>query len=92
MADRRSRHRNQPTYQRPAADGEPITLLTPRRSQHAGRTVRHTLAAGERLDHLAHRYFGDAHQYWRLADAAEVIHPDDLLRPGGEVEIPEGDG
>ncbi|MER5473786.1 tail protein X [Streptomyces sp. NPDC002935] len=37
---------------------------------------RHTLAEGERLDHLAYTYYGDPQAYWRICDAnPEILSP-----------------
>jgi hypothetical protein len=49
--------------------------------------VEHTVAAGERLDLLAARYLGDPTQFWRLCDAAGVLDPADLERPGSTVHV-----
>jgi hypothetical protein len=52
----------------------------------------HTLAAGERLDLLAARYFGDPELFWMLCDANGVMHPDELAGPDGRrlaVALPE---
>lgn len=51
--------------------------------------VSHPVSQGERLDHLAARYFGDPTQFWRICDANNVLRPDDLVeRPGHRVDIP----
>jgi hypothetical protein len=50
--------------------------------------VEHTVAKGERLDHIAARYLGDPTQFWRIADAAAVIAPEDLVtQPGTRVAV-----
>lgn len=43
-------------------------------------TVRgeHLRRQGQRLDHLAGFYLGDPHGYWRLAELADVVHPEAL--------------
>ena len=68
--------------------------MLPRVEDHTVLT-EHTLAPGERLDHIAARYLGDPAQFWRLCDAAGAMRPADLehlgqrlpiampLRPGG---------
>ena len=53
----------------------------------------HTVEQDDRVDNLAHRYLGDAEQYWRLCDANGVMHPRELVeRVGAAVRItlPEG--
>ena len=46
----------------------------------AGRTtlVEHRFAAGERLDTITARYFGDPTQFWQICDANEVLRPTEL--------------
>ncbi len=39
---------------------------------------RHTLQQGERLDHIAAKYYNDPEQFWRLGDANNAMHPEDL--------------
>lgn len=40
--------------------------------------VEHRVAAGERLDTITARYFGDPTQFWQVCDANGVLRPDDL--------------
>jgi hypothetical protein len=50
--------------------------------------VEHTVAEGERLDHITARYVGDPTQFWRLCDANEVLRPTELTdEPGRAVRI-----
>lgn len=53
----------------------------------------HTVAEGERPDHLAHEYLNDAEQFWRICDANAVMHPNELTDTIGEkirITLPEG--
>ncbi|GAB4578157.1 MAG: hypothetical protein Fur0022_08900 [Anaerolineales bacterium] len=52
----------------------------------------HTVLAGERLDHIAFLELGDAEQFWRICDANNALHPEDLLEIGKKLRItlPEG--
>jgi len=53
----------------------------------------HTVAAGERPDLLAQRYFGDPGQWWRIADANPVFDPAELTEePGAETDVPLAGG
>ncbi len=55
--------------------------------------VEHVVTDGERLDAIAAQALGDAEQFWRLADANNAMHPEDLTaRPGRRLRItlPEG--
>jgi hypothetical protein len=49
----------------------------------------HLVGAGERLDHIAYRYFRDPERFWRICDANHVLWPDDLIaQPGRTILIP----
>lgn len=51
----------------------------------------HRVAEGDRLDLIAHRYYGDATAWWRIAGATTVIDPDELTGPearGSVVIVP----
>jgi hypothetical protein len=53
----------------------------------------HTVAEGQRPDHLSARYLGDPEQFWRLCDANVVMHPEELTDPIGRsirITLPEG--
>jgi hypothetical protein len=55
--------------------------------------VEHVVSSGERLDQIAAQYIGDPEQFWRIADANNVIAPDDLTQPPGRrirITLPEG--
>ena len=43
----------------------------------------HLLTQGERLDHLAYRYYRDPERFWRICDANEAMWPDDLVTEAG---------
>jgi hypothetical protein len=44
----------------------------------------HRVAAGDRLDLLAHRYLGDPMASWSVADANNALDPDELIGPDAE--------
>lgn len=50
-------------------------------------TVEHILSAGERLDVLAHRYFGDEDYWWIIAIANRIQDPFSLVA-GTRLRIP----
>jgi hypothetical protein len=53
----------------------------------------HVVSAGERLDHIAAHYLGDAEQFWRICDGNNAMQPDTLVsEPGKRINItlPEG--
>lgn len=47
----------------------------------------HTVVTGDRLDVLAHRYFGDANLWWVICDCSDIASPLDL-HPGTVLRIP----
>jgi hypothetical protein len=46
---------------------------------------QHTTRQGERLDHIAARYFGDPELFWRLCDANGALRPSELTAHSGRV-------
>lgn len=90
-ADRTSRHADLPTYRREVDPAGPdVRLYTPRLRAEPPATTRHRVAAGERLDLVAYQYYGDPHQYWRIADANPAADVDALEEPGLDLGIPDG--
>jgi nucleoid-associated protein YgaU len=65
------------------------TRFTPRTDARAG----HLVHQGERLDHIAQRYYRDPERFWRIADANQVMWPDELTQKAAAVIMippPEG--
>jgi len=53
----------------------------------------HAVRQGERLDHIAHRYYRDAVRFWRICDANGAMWPPDLTsEPGRTIVIPPSKG
>ena len=48
----------------------------------------HRVAEGERLDLIAHHYYGDPEQYWRICDASLALRPGDLEEAGARLVVP----
>ena len=87
--DPSSRHDKASTYQVVLAAGDrPIELLEPRAIPMPPASGVHTVGPTDRLDLLAHRYFGDPFQFWRIADANPALTPEDVLDPGAQIAIP----
>ncbi len=90
MITRNSRYTKDDTYSStdPERAQHPIVGVQPRKS--ADLTVRreHRVIAGERLDQLAYRYYGDPLLFWLICDANDVIFPEDLMIPGKVLRIP----
>lgn len=43
---------------------------------------------GDRLDLITARTLGEATQWWRVADANNAMHPEDLEAPGRTLRVP----
>lgn len=51
--------------------------------------VRHLVNQGERLDHIAFRYYRAPELFWRVCDANAALWPDDLVaEPGEQIVVP----
>lgn len=91
MISRNSRYRVVDAYpsRDPGRAEHPIVGVAPHQSDR-GLVVRreHRVVAGDRLDQLAQRYYGDPLKYWLICDANEAIFPEDLLVPGRVLRIP----
>jgi hypothetical protein len=71
------------TLERVDADGNVRAIAYKRRRfvpPAAGQTtlVQHRFAAGERLDTITARYFGEPTQFWQICDANDVLRPSEL--------------
>ncbi|MBE7451076.1 MAG: hypothetical protein HS111_19935 [Kofleriaceae bacterium] len=88
MIDRRSRYARTPTVERTAADGETRVLVDLREVPTPAASHVHAVAPGERLDHLAERYYRDPRRYWRIADASDELDPFELVHAGEPLPIP----
>jgi hypothetical protein len=64
-------------------DGQPRTIAYLRRrlipaAAGAPALAVHLVAAGERLDLITARYFGDPTRFWQICDANDVLRPEEL--------------
>ncbi|WP_437733112.1 hypothetical protein [Sorangium sp. So ce1335] len=88
MIDKTSRYAKIEAVTAPDASGEDVTLLSLREIPATTGVFFHAPGEGERLDHLAQRYFRDPKKFWRICDASDVLDPFDVLVPGRPVLIP----
>ena len=52
--------------------------------------IEHVVMEGERLDHMATRFYGDADKYWLILDGNPAeLDPFALLVPGRRISIPQ---
>jgi nucleoid-associated protein YgaU len=79
-------------YERLARKAMPLTELyasiAMRIIPQTPATVRHVVRQHERLDLLAYEYYRDPEKFWLIADANDVMDPEDLLNPGNAILIP----
>ncbi|MGE5287154.1 MAG: tail protein X [Micromonosporaceae bacterium] len=72
------------------ADGSRPQVLAARRIPPTPALFEYVVVEGERLDHLASRFYGDPRKYWLILDAnPEELNPLLLLRPGRRIQIPQ---
>lgn len=76
----------------PAADGGTREVRYLRRRLPADPATatplaRHRVRAGDRLDLIAARYYGDPTASWRIAEANTALDPDELTGPAAEATV-----
>lgn len=68
------------------ADGK---IIATRKDSDAVRVSRYLVTAGDTIENMAFKLFGDASQWWRIADVnPQIAFPLDLA-PGMEIRIPQ---
>ncbi|RJX31908.1 MAG: hypothetical protein C4531_06865 [Desulfurivibrio sp.] len=83
MFFKNSRYRKQPFAVTVDARGRRFKSVTLRPTPATAGTFFHTIEEGERLDHLAYRYYKAPRKWWRITDAnPEFFSPLDLLGDG----------
>jgi hypothetical protein len=88
MIDKTSRYAKTATHAAKDASGEVVELLELRPVPTSSGIFFHTPNEGERLDHLAGRYFRDPKKFWKICDASDVLDPLDVVVPGVPILIP----
>jgi hypothetical protein len=88
MLFRGSRYAGVGTWMSVDADGRVHEALRIRLIPSTPATFQRTVADGDRLDLLAFEFYGKADRFWRICDANDAMHPDELLEPGRDVKIP----
>jgi hypothetical protein len=87
-----SRYERAPEHEGEDRHGRPVRYKRIREIPPTPARLGHEVARGERLDHVAHRYYRDAERFWRIADANLAVWPDDLLEPGEVIAVPPSRG
>ena len=81
-----------------SADGRMLSYLRRRFvPDSASMTIltAHLLTQGDRLDNVTALYLGDPEQFWRVCDANNVLHPDELTAEAAigqslRIPLPQG--
>ncbi|RJQ84788.1 LysM peptidoglycan-binding domain-containing protein [Amycolatopsis panacis] len=72
-------------------DGRQVRYVSRRLLPHPedlAQIGEHVVGPRDRLDRIAGQVFGDAEQYWRIADANRAMDPDELTaEPGRRLRI-----
>jgi len=83
MFSKNSRYRKQPFAVTIDPRGRRLKSVTLRATPETGGTFLHTITEGDRLDHLAYKYYKAPKKWWRIVDAnQEFFSPLDLLGAG----------
>lgn len=73
-----SRYEKTATYVTKLSDGRQVTAVKMRLPVAKRLAGFHVKKQGQRLDHIAARYLGDATRFWSLCDANSAMLPDAL--------------
>lgn len=91
MINKKSRYIKTKTIELQDSNGEIQTLIELRETPDPGGFFYMTPKMGERIDHVAHRYYRDPTKFWRISDASDELDPFDVVVPGYPVLIPPND-
>jgi len=78
MPDANSRYKDAKTVTIRDHHGRERTVLLPPKAPKLTIRGEHLRIQGQRLDHLAAFYLGDATAFWRIAEANDVMLPEAL--------------
>ncbi|MFI1304402.1 LysM domain-containing protein [Streptomyces sioyaensis] len=91
MFEPSSRYHGIPTTVHTLPDGRRISHLRRRflpQPEELATVGVHVVAAGDRLDRIAARHYGDPEQFWRIADAGRALRPASLTAvPGRRLRL-----
>lgn len=88
MIGKKSRYARTGTFAAVDAAGETTEALELRAAPAVSAVFAHTPVQGERLDHLAQRYYRDPRKFWKLCDAADELDPFEVVAPGRPLPVP----
>jgi hypothetical protein len=87
LFEKSSRYANVEPYLVTDRRGRSVQVVPPAPAPLTGLLGYHLRKQGQRLDHLAARYLGDATRSYRIAELADVMHPD-AVAEASEIPIP----
>ncbi len=85
-----SRYASTGTAEITLPDGRTVSFLLRRSIPQPESLVeigRHSVAEGERLDHIAAKYHGDPTLFWQVCDANRALHPKEMETIGKTLRI-----
>lgn len=86
--DNKSRYKSTGTYTGTDTSGNSQEGLQLRAIPKTGGFFFYTPRPGERLDHVADKFFSDPKKFWKICDASDHMDPFDVVTPGVPVLIP----
>ena len=87
MFDEKSRYRDTEEYQLNDRRGRTIVIVAVPPTPLQETLGYHVLKQGERMDHLAAKYFNNAAGFWRIAQLNDAMLPESLTEKA-EIAIP----
>jgi len=85
-----SRYTGTPIVGPDEAEKNPRRALGLRSIPRTPGALIYAVVEGERLDHLANRFYSEPQKYWLILDAnPDVLNPFELLQTGRQIQIPK---
>ena len=83
-----SRYQGVNVYTVAMTNGQTVSVLGIRFVPDTPAGFLHTFSSDQRLDLIANQYYLNPEKFWLIADANNVMDPEDLLVPGRQLLIP----
>ncbi len=87
MFSDKSRYKSTETYQVTDARGRTVTVVGTPAPLSVSVLGYHRLLQGQRLDHMAYKYLGDATAFWKIAETNGVMMAEALTEKS-DIAIP----
>ena len=88
MFDSKSRYADLDTYAVTDRRGRTVAVVPVPEPPGETSMGIHIMKQGQRLDHLAHKYLGDAAGFWRICELNDVMQAE-ALSEAQEIHIPK---